>query len=68
LSSIANAQFSPDNASTGITFGAKRLVSPKGGGTYTYGLYKMPANGGPTTLLTESPSDGSPKSPSGWTW
>jgi hypothetical protein len=66
LISIANPQFSPDG--TGITFGAERYVSPKGGGTYIYGLYKMPANGPPAVLLTELPSNGLFKSPSGWTW
>jgi hypothetical protein len=66
LSIIGNPKFSPDG--TGITFGAKRFVSSKKGGTYVYGLYKMPANGGPTILLTESPSDGVFKAPYGWTW
>jgi hypothetical protein len=70
LSSIGQTKFSPDD--TGITFGAQRFVSNsnKKGGTYVYaqGIYKMPANGGPPILLTESPSDGNGKIPLGWTW
>jgi hypothetical protein len=66
LRSIANAKFSPDG--TGITFGAQRLVSSKKGGTYAYGVHKMPSTGGFTTMLTELPSDGYFKNPDGWTW
>jgi hypothetical protein len=66
LSENSNPMFSPDG--TGIAFSAKTFVSSKKGGTYTYGLYKMPANGGLASLLTQNPSDGMAKLPEGWTW